>query len=135
MKRLALIVGLLVAMSSAAVAQDSSEAKPKAPKKQASVIALWEIEPIQGQARDAYDVIQLLRPRFLQIRSKAAASEDPRWGAGPGVLIDDAPRGGIEALRSIPVGAIREIRYLSGPDAASRYGPEYHAGAIVVVAK
>ncbi len=131
--RLALAAVLLALFAPPSFAQDSTAKPDKPPKKQATVIAAWEVRQIEGQAQNAYDVVKLLRPRFFQIRSREAAGNNPVWGQGPGVLVDDAPRGSTETLRSIPLSAIREIRYLSGPDAASRYGVEYHAGAILVV--
>lgn len=130
--RLALAVGLLVLVAPPSFAQDSTAKPAKPPKKQPTVIAAWEIRQIEGQAQNAYEVVKLLRPRFFQVRSRESAG-NAVWNQGPGVLIDEAPRGGIEFLRSIPLTAIREIRYVSGPDAASRYGVEYHAGAILVV--
>ena len=129
----ALLMSLLIAP--AALAQDSAAAKEKAPKKQPNLIAAWEIAEVPGNVRDAYDLIQLVRPKYFQIRSRGNSAQDSRWGNGPGVVIDEIPRGGVEQLRGIPLAGIKEIRYLSGPDAANRYGAEYHAGAIVVVMK
>lgn len=135
MKSIALAVVALIGLAAPAVGQDSTGAATKPPKKDPNVIAEWEIDQAPGNIRDAYELIQYLRPRFFQVRSRLAAGENPVWGQGPGVLIDDAPRGGISALRAIPISAVREIRYLSGPDAANRYGVEYHAGAILVIGK
>ncbi len=117
------------------LAQEPDQQTEKTPKKQPTVIAAWEIKQIESQATNAYDVVQLLRPRFFQVRSKSAPGNNPLWGEGPGVLIDEVPRGGLEELRGIPVSSLREIRYLSGPDAANRYGVEFHAGAILVITK
>ena len=117
------------------LAQVPDQPKEKAPRKDASVIAAWEIEKVVSLVTNGYDLVQLLRPRFFQARSKSSGSSNPLWGEGPGVLVDEIPRGGVEALRGIPVSSVREIRYLSGPDAASRYGVEFHAGAILVITK
>lgn len=134
MRWLAAVVFLL-AIPGVVAAQDTAAAKPKPPKKDPSVIALWEIEEQGGNLHDAFEIVQNLRPRFLQVRSRAAAGGNPIWGEGPGVLVNDAPRGGANSLRSILASSIREIRFISGPDAASRYGVEYHAGAILVLTK
>ncbi len=135
MRQLALGFIAALTTATAVVAQAPDQPKEKAPKKDASVIAAWEIEKVESLVTNAYDVVQLLRPRFFQVRSKSNISLNPLWGDGPGVLIDEAPRGGLETLRGIPVTSIREIRYVSGPDAASRYGVEFHAGAILVITK
>ena len=133
MRQLAFAFIAALTTATAVLAQEPDQPKEKARKKDASVIAAWEIEKVESLVTNGYDVVQLLRPRFFQVRSKLSAGGNPLWGDGPGVLIDEVPRGGIEALRGIPVSAIREIRYVSGPDAASRYGVEFHAGAILVI--
>lgn len=133
MRTLAIAVIALVGICTGLSAQDTTAGKPKAPKKDPNVIAAWEIEEVAGQAHDAYDVVQLLRPRFFHIRAQGTGND--HWNGGPGVLVDDTPRGDVSSLRSVQISAIHEIRYVSGPDAASRYGAEYHAGAIVVKLK
>jgi hypothetical protein len=102
-------------------------------RRQANVISHAEIEQIRNQARNAFEVVSRLRAQFLKNRVRGDAIGTADWGRGPQVVLDDSPYGGVETLRNIEVDAIEEIRYVSGTDAAVRYGPEYHGGAIVVL--
>ena len=51
------------------------------------------------------------------------------------VLVDGTEIGGIDELRQIPSNTVAEIRYLSGSDAETRYGPRFPAGVIEVTLK
>jgi hypothetical protein len=104
-------------------------------RRQANVISHAEIEQIRNQARNAFEVVSRLRAQFLKNRVRGDAIGTADWGRGPQVVLDDSPYGGVETLRNIEVDAIEEIRYVSGTDAAVRYGPEYHGGAIVVLTR
>ena len=126
---------LALAMLSLAGSLSAQDSVPKPPKKDPNLIAAWEIAQVPGNIRDAYELVRLLRPRFFQIRAIGAVGKNPSWSQGPGVIVNDVGQGGTESLRSVQIGAIREVRYLSGPDAANRYGVAYHAGAIVVITK
>ena len=134
MKTVTLLALAMLSLAGSLSAQDSVP-KPKPPKKDPNLIAAWEIAQVPGNIRDAYELVRLLRPRFFQIRAIGAVGKNPTWSQGPGVIVNDVGQGGTDALRSVQVGAIREVRYLSGPDAANRYGVEYHAGAIIVITK
>ncbi|MGE0553865.1 MAG: hypothetical protein AB7R55_10595 [Gemmatimonadales bacterium] len=135
--RLAILVGCVLALTPTfgAMAQDSTP-PPKKLKKLNNLIATWEITEVQGHVQDAFALVTLLRPRWLQSRVRGGtAGGNPVWGQGPGVLMDGVPRGGIGELRTIPLGAVKEIRHMSGPDAVNRYGIDFHAGAINVIAR
>ena len=47
----------------------------------------------------------------------------------------EVPYGGVENLRNIELAAVKEIRYLNGPNASMRFGNEFQAGAIVVITR
>ena len=77
----------------------------------------------------ALDVISALRPEFLRTAVVESGMVRP---ATPLVLVNGAPRGGIESLRGIPAVLIVEIRFVRPSNAVRRYGREYGAGAIDV---
>ncbi len=52
-----------------------------------------------------------------------------------GVFVDGTEVGGIEELRQIQSNTVEEIRYLSGTDAQTKYGPRFPAGVIEVTLK
>jgi len=79
---------------------------------------------------NAYDAIQRLRPRWLQSRGVSSMrTSTPEFAQ---VYLDNAPMGGLGALRQISVGDIRQIRYLDSRDATTRYGTGHGGGAILV---
>jgi hypothetical protein len=80
---------------------------------------------------NALEAVARLRPEFLRTHG-APSAVDPNRGL-PTVFLDGVRQGGLDALRSIPVGAVYEIRYLSASAAAAdQYGPFYHGGVIAV---
>lgn len=85
-----------------------------------------------GSARvdNAYEAVMRLRPEFLRPRGAAAATDAD--GGAPVVYVDDVKQGGPEMLRTIPVAAIAEIRYLSAMAASDRFGPLHPGGVIAV---
>ena len=74
------------------------------------VITFEEVR--ETSANDAYQVVQLLRPRWL--RPRAAPSLTNAAGGYARIYVDNVPLdGGTRELRTVPVGDIREIRYIS----------------------
>ncbi len=60
---------------------------------------------------------------------------EPEAPPTAGVFVDGSEAGGIEELRQIQSNMVEEIRYLSGIDAQTKYGPRFPAGAIEVKLK
>ena len=87
-------------------------------------------EILSVRVDNAYDAVMRFRPEFLRPRGGPAAAD--LNGAAPMVYVDDVRQGGPEMLRTIPVGAIVEIRYLSATAASDRFGPLYPGGVIAV---
>lgn len=79
---------------------------------------------------NAYEAVMRFRPEFLRPRG-AVSVADPSGGA-PMVYVDNVRQGGPDMLRTIPTGAIVDIRYLSATTASDRFGPLYPGGVIVV---
>jgi hypothetical protein len=87
------------------------------------------VELKTARVGDAHEALGRLRPEFLRPRGKPSGDLE---GAAPIVYVNGVRQGGPEMLRSVPVDAIREIRYLSGSAAASRFGKYDPAGVIAV---
>jgi hypothetical protein len=79
-------------------------------------------------ARNAYDLIRLLRPMFFVVRSPSGPSERA-------IYIDGMRADRADDLRLVPADVIVEIRLLGAPDATFRYGLDHSAGAIVVTTR
>ena len=78
----------------------------------------------------AYDVLQRLRPQFLN-RQAAPVRYDP-YGGRPVVYLDGVRLGGVEELRSISSVMVGEVRFLSAASAHSRFG-YYHPGGVIAI--
>jgi hypothetical protein len=84
-------------------------------------------------SRSLYDVIRQVRPQWLASRGPttlgAATDEE--------VVIyrDGAKLGGPSYLRDMTADLVASVQYLTGPEAASRYGLNHQQGAIVVTSK
>lgn len=83
-------------------------------------------------ARNLYDVIQRLQPRWLQVRAG-----DRSFGLTTGIVVfqDNAYLGDVDALRQISPDVAYELRWLDGATASATLtglGSQHVAGAIVI---
>lgn len=70
----------------------------------------------------------------------APASSDPGFGqpdppSTAAVFVDGTQMGGVEELQQVASNMVEEIRYLSGTEAQTKYGPRFSAGVIEVKLK
>lgn len=72
---------------------------------------------------DTYSMITARRPHWLISWSETSTVRVHR---------DGSPAGGTEALRPIPLGSVRQIEWLDGNEASSRFGQSHAGGAILV---
>ena len=120
----------LIAGCRSAGQRSSSMARPGSTLTTGRVSDVVESVELQtARVGDAHEALVRLRPEFLRPRGKL--SRDPEGGA-PIVYVNGIRQGGPEMLRSVPIAAIREIRYLSGQAAAARFGRYDRAGVIAV---
>ncbi len=118
-----LMLGVTVACAS------NPSGSGQAARRNASVISAEEIQ--QSDARDAYELVERLRPLWLQSRgdrSRALPTDIL-------VYVNGAQMGTIGALRTIPRETIGTIRYLDGPAASAQLtgiGSRHVEGAIVI---
>ena len=80
--------------------------------------------------RSLYEVIRLDRPQWLATRGPTSFSAQD---ADNVVVYRDGQRlGGPEHLSDITADVVSSVRFLSGPEAQSRYGMNHQYGAILV---
>lgn len=95
-----------------------------------SVIPFEEVRNVS--ADNAYDVVRLLRPEWLNTRPPDQLGE--LTAEGSAVYLDDFRFGDIDALRSIHVSTISSIRFISASAATARWGSGNAMGVIQVLA-
>ncbi len=97
-------------------------------------ILTWEeIDRLKGKGGTAFDAVESLRPRWLRIRESSLVSGAIR-SEGARVYMRGVDQGGVDYLRTIPAENVYELRWLSGNEASSRFGPTT-GPAIVVTLK
>jgi hypothetical protein len=92
-----------------------------------------EREIAASNESNAYDVITRLHPVFLKTRGHTTLMAGGSDYAS--VFLDGQVYGELLSLKNIPAIQIREIRYLSGNQAVTKYGMQYSSGAIDVTTK
>jgi hypothetical protein len=94
---------------------------------------ITEQEIATSTESNLYDVVNRLRPMFLKTRGRSTINSGGSEYAS--VFLDGQYYGELSSMRNIVATQIHEIRYLSGPDAVSRYGMRYGSGAVDVRSK
>lgn len=115
---------------SAASSAGATAGAPRPARGSANVIVETEISG--GAARNALEVIQLLRPSMLRARNGATA-EQP--GMEIVIYLDGVRAGGRDALTAVPADRVKEIRFLNASDATTRFGTGHPLGAVMVTTK
>lgn len=84
-----------------------------------------EIEKSGTVANNAYEAVQTLRPRWLQVHelSHIPKKAEPPQSTPLYVYVDDIRMGLVDYLKTIPVERVLEMTWLDQNEAASRYGP------------
>jgi hypothetical protein len=83
----------------------------------------------RAQWANAYDLVAAIRPAWLRTRGSVAP------GAGVQVLLDGIPVGGVATLRTMSLAAVTALDYYDPIRAASRFGPRFAYGAIVITTR
>lgn len=112
----------------AAGAQSESR---RPPRRRREVISREEL--MQSGATNLYDAVQRLRPTWIRGTS---ASNFSGGGQGFAVYQNNAPLGGLEALRQLSIEYATELRFLDSSEASNTLpglGSRRVAGAIMVV--
>jgi hypothetical protein len=86
-----------------------------------------EAEIDGSNATNLLDLVQRLRPSWIQQRAVAG-------GRGfPTVFMGSQALGSVDRLREVSTHNVREVRYLNGPEASSRFGAGVPYGVIQVI--
>jgi hypothetical protein len=116
-----------------AVVQQEPAAQPRAartPRPRRDVITSDEL--MASGTTNLYDAVQRLRPQWLR---GGSASNFTGGGQGYVVYQDNAPMGGLDALRQTSIEFAGELRYLDGPTASNTLpglGSRRVSGAIII---
>lgn len=94
-----------------------------------SVISFYEIS--QASVDNAYDIVRLLRPEWLNTRPPDEIYETQFESTT--VYLDDFRYGDIASLHTVHVSTIEEIRFVSAAMATARWGPGNTMGVIQII--
>jgi hypothetical protein len=104
------------------------------PKTDPDLITTSEID--SQSFRDAYDIVQRLRPTWFTRKSgSSSARRMGAAGSGLVVYLDNSRLGGVDALRQLNTSAIGSLRFMDAATATATLpglGSSVIAGAIVV---
>jgi hypothetical protein len=96
-----------------------------------NVLAADEIE--LSHAGTLHEAIQLLRPQFLFSRGRTSLRTPNNQL--PVVIVNSVPQASFESLRAISARDVQYVRFLTAPEATTRFGTGYMGGVIEVVLK
>jgi hypothetical protein len=121
--------GLILALATFALPLNLSAQETRKPYPR-NLITREEIQDRAPDARNAYDVIQRLRPQFLRTRQSGSIQQGAPVAVK--VYINGSFRGSVLVLRDLTSHSVVDIAYLNGSDATTRFGTDHENGAIIV---
>ncbi len=95
-------------------------------QRKTNIITADEIERAKLGAVTAYEVVQMLRPRWFSKHELARVPLSPSEGlqsVGVQVWLNGHNAGNADYLKTIPVERVLEMRFYGANEAASRFGP------------
>lgn len=107
--------------------------KPPGAARQPRDLTVLSGEELLSQAgSNLYDQIRRVRPNWLRSRGVTSLTQ-----GGDEIVVyrDGVRQGGLSILRDFPVESVEIVRFLSGPEAASRFGLDHQSGAILVTTR
>ncbi len=107
-------------------------------QRKSNIITFEEIEAVtaNSSARTAYEIVQMLRPRWFSRHELARLPGKPSEGlqsVGLRVWVNGLNAGDADYLQTIPAERVLEMRWYGANEAASRFGPSYDAAIEVVL--
>ena len=122
-----LVFALAVSACASSGGTSSAEAGQTAARGNSSLIVRAELEEIGG--RSLWDAVLILRGRWLQPQRNSSFAAGPAYAR---VVVDGIVRGDLGELRVFDVDDVETMRYVSAPDATTKYGTGYLGGVIEV---
>ncbi len=130
--RVQLLLSAMVLLTSALAAQSK-------PKSSSTLITEEEIDRARPNVGNAFDVVQLLRPRWLRSREMVQlpgnaynGGTDPQM-AQVHVYMEDRDKGDVDFLKSIPAELIYTLKFMSMTEVGARFGPSVGPGIVVTL--
>jgi hypothetical protein len=129
------IARVLILSSAVVLLTSALEAQTK-PKSSSSLITEDEIEHARPNVGNAFDVVQLLRPRWLgrarEMMRLPGQGTDPQMSEIH-VYIDDRDKGDVEFLKTIPAELVESLKFMSMTEVGARFGPSSGPGIVVTL--
>ncbi len=119
-------------IASAAAAQSKPQSKPKG---SSTLITQEEIENARPNVGNAFDVVQLLRPRWLGRAREVLTLPGSAYVrmSEVHIYVDDRDRGDVEFLKTIPAELIFSLKFMSTTEVGARFGPSSGPGIVVTL--
>jgi hypothetical protein len=125
------VLVVVIACSSNPSPSTEPESANVATARKSDVITAEELADPSVNMGDALEAVRRLRPGFLM--SRGATSMKNASAGSVHVSIDGAPLMTLDNLSRVRPNQIAEIRYLSAPDAAQRFGTTAGSGGVILV--
>jgi len=133
------IVRALLPLCAVALVASAAAAQSKQ-KSSSSLIIEDEIERARPNVGNAFDVVQLLRPRWLGrprdmvlLPGSAGAQSNDAQMAQIHVYLEDRDKGDVEFLKTIPAELVYSLKYMSMTEVGARFGPSLGPGIVVTL--
>ena len=127
--RVLILLSAVMLLASALAAQSKS-------KSSSSLITQEEIERARPNVGNAFDVVQLLRPRWLgrarEVLTLPGPGTDVRMSEVH-IYLEDRDRGDVEFLKTIPAELIYSLKFMSTTEVGARFGPSSGPGIVVTL--
>jgi hypothetical protein len=130
--RPALLLAPLIPFASGCASSGATSQQGRASNTRHDADVITRDEILRGHWQSAYEMIQVLRPRWLR-----AHGPDSILGETPDVQVhvDGNRLGGVQSLRGIPVDDIMSIQFVDPVSAAAQWGGDHANGAIIISTK
>jgi|SRR6266851_3709211 len=105
-------------------------------QRKTNVLTAEEIERANLNVSNAYDVVQLLRPRWFAARGLVRvpmSSDQGLQSVGVRIWLNGHNAGGPDYLKTIPAERVQEMHWYSANEAASHFGPTDDSAIEVVL--
>jgi hypothetical protein len=123
-----LTLALLLGGAACGAATSAGTGAETRPRSRSTQITVEEIRQ-RGQYSNLYDVVQVLRPRWL--RSQGPDTMLGQQGRVQ-VHMDGNRLGGVAVLRNISPSGVTSLQWIPPIDAAGRFGFDHSHGAIII---
>lgn len=111
----------------------SAAAAQSKQKSSSTLINEEEIVRASSNVGNAYDLVRMLRPRWLRTHEMMQLRDTDPQMAQIHVYIDDRDRGDVEFLKTIPVELIESLTFMSTTEVGARFGPSSGPGIVVTL--